>query len=139
MRVFFSEVGSTARLDCSITPGMAVQQYHVIWRSALNDTVFYQSFPPSQNKAPFVLDPERYSIDPGNFSLSIGDVTLADETEEYLCILAVEDPIVMQSFRYMRTESIRLSLSIFSELQVVWSLGSHLLFFKNNSCIGHQY
>ena len=115
MRTFFSEVSSTARLDCSITPGMALQQYFVTWRSAINDTIFYKSFPPSENRAPFVLDPLRYSIDPRNFSLFINDVVLADETDQYLCTLAVEDPLVMQTFDYTMTVDIRLSLSIFSE------------------------
>ena len=117
VRVFFGEAGSTVRLDCSITPGEAVEQYYVTWKSAINETlVFYKSFPPRDDTAPFNLDDQRYFIDPRNFSLFIRDITPADETERYLCILAVEDPIIMMNYPYMRTENVILSLSIFSEL-----------------------
>ena len=112
---FFVEEGSTARLDCPITPGMATSQYYVTWRNAINETmVFYESFPPREASEPSNLDAQRYSIDPRNFSLFIRDISTADEGE-YLCILALEDPLSLMDFQYMATTATPLSLFIFSE------------------------
>ena len=114
-------MGSSVRLDCSITPGAAYTQYYVQWRSARNDSlVFYESFPPHLNAEPFNLDTERFSIDPRNFSLTIHGITLADEAERFNCILGVEDPLqTTTSLVYTRTEAPVLSLSIFSKLRSV--------------------
>lgn len=109
---------STVRLDCPITPGVLVSQYYVTWLSASNlSLVFYQSFPPHSNRDPFNTDSQRYSVDPGNFSLYIHDVKLSDAEHQYMCVLGVEDPLnVSQVLLYPRTESINLSLSIASKL-----------------------
>ena len=117
VRTFYGEVGSSVRLDCSLIPGDVYTQYYVQWRSARNDTLkFYESFPPHLNVAPFNLDTERFSINPRNFSLTIRDITLADEAERFVCVLGVEDPLQStMNLVYTRTENVVLSLSIFSE------------------------
>ena len=105
--------GSTVRLDCSITPGVVVDQYYVTWRSQTQ--ALYVLFPPHFNRDPFNIDSQRYSLDPGNFSLFIHDVTPADGTHDYFCILGVEDPhpdFRTRQFVYTQTESERLSLFI---------------------------
>ncbi len=109
--------GSTVRLDCSITPGVLVDQYYVTWRSASNQSlVFYQSFPPRLNRNPINIDSQHYSLDPGNFSLYIHDVTAYDGAHDYACVLGVEDPMeITSTLLYTRTENVYLSLSILSK------------------------
>ncbi len=120
IRTFYGEAGSTVRVDCSITPGLLVEQYYVTWRSAVDTSrVFYQSFPPSTNADPFYLNQERYTIDPGNFSLYIHDITPADVVDTYVCILGVEDTEFSRTFVHMATENVNLSLSIFSKFRIL--------------------
>ena len=116
---FRGDSGTTIRLDCSITPGVEVDQYYVTWRSASDQgQVFYESLPPHFNRDPINVDPQRYSIDPRNFSLYIHDVTPADGAHEYICVLGVEDPspdYFTRSLIYTRTQSMNLSLSVSSK------------------------
>lgn len=115
VETFYGEENSTARLDCSITPGVAISQYYVTWRDALNESlIFYESYPLHESSQPYNLDSQRYSIDPRNFSLFIHGASPADEGE-YLCILAVEDPVSLMDFQYTITATILLSLFVFSE------------------------
>ncbi len=106
---------TTIRLDCSITPGVLVDQYYVTWRSASNQSlVFYQSFPPHLKRNPINIDSQHYSVDPGNFSLYIHNVTPADGAHEYVCVLGVEDPMDLDStLLYTHTGNFHLSLCKF--------------------------
>ncbi len=109
---FFGAVGTTVRLECSITPGVLVDQYYVTWRSASNQSlVFYQSFPPHLNSTPINIDSQHYSVDPGNFSLYIHNVTVYDRAHDYVCVLGVEDPMqTTEILVYTSTMSVNLTL-----------------------------
>ncbi len=112
---FCGDAGSTIRLDCSITPGVLVDQYYVVWKSASDRSrVFYQSFPPHFSRDFINIDSQRYSVDRNNFSLYIHGVTPADGAHDYVCVLGVEDPLQRtRSFIYTRTNKFNLSLSVF--------------------------
>ena len=94
-----------------------MDQYYVVWRSASDPRrVFYESFPPHFNRDPINADPERYSVDPRDFSLTISGVTPADSAFPYVCVLGVEDPLQPSTeLLYSLTEDVNLTLSIFSE------------------------
>ncbi len=111
----FGVAGTTVHLNCSISPGVAVEQYYVQWQSASNpNRVFYRSFSPQSNVDPVNMD--RYSVDSSTLGLLIQDATLADGDDQYVCILGVEDPIQpSRPFVYMQTENVNLSLSIISK------------------------
>ena len=116
METFYADVGSTARLDCSITPGALTFLYHVIWRNASNhNMIFYQIFPlrNTGRLEPSGLD-QRYSLDFQNFSLSISDVGLDDAASDYQCVLGVVDPMDNTEFPFTSTQYINLSLSLYS-------------------------
>ncbi len=116
---FHGDAGSTVRLDCSITPGVLVDQYYVTWRSASDrNLIFYQSFPPFLNFDVNNRDSQRYLVDPGNFSLSIRNVTPADGAHDYVCVLGVQDThedLQFMNLIYIRTQSVNLSVSISSK------------------------
>ena len=100
-------------------------QYYVQWRSATDPTrVFYKSFPPRMMMQPTNLD--RYSIEPRNLSLYIHDITPADEADQYVCLLGVEDTlpnIGNRELPFTMTESVNLSVSIFCEFGRKWGGG----------------
>lgn len=107
------------RLECSVAPGVAIDQYYVKWRSACDPLrVFYESFPPhlADTTSPISIDGQRYTVDQHDFSLSIREATPTDAAEEYVCELGVEDPQERtRPLVYTRTQTVNLSLSISSK------------------------
>lgn len=117
-RTFFAEVGSTAVLNCSITPGRLLGQYFVRWRNGSLGGRSYREIPPAgvqtlPTSTP--LDP-RYSIDPESFSLIISDVQLTDSDPTYRCVLGLQDPRSSNRIStYERTQTTNLQLIVYSE------------------------
>ena len=115
-RSFSGDAGTDVRLECSITPGVVVDQYYVIWRSAADrGRVFYELFPPSRDIDPINIDRQHYTLNPEDFSLTIHDVTPADGAHDYMCVLGVEDTLATYTTLYMLTENVNLSLTVFSK------------------------
>ena len=117
-RTFFAEVGTTAVLDCAITPGALAERYFVTW---LNDTsgIFYNLIPPTLGSTPMPFDP-RYSIESTNFSLLISDVQLSDSDSTYVCEVGVEDPQFDNRISYYTTtENTNLRLVVYREFTIL--------------------
>ena len=106
-------VGSTARLDCAITPGVLIEYYYVTWRNASDPSVMFYLIPPRNNES----EPQEhhplnhwYTINQ-NFSLFISNVGPAD-TAEYQCVLGVVDPSDFTAYNYTRTQNANIRFTV---------------------------
>ena len=113
-RTFYAEVGTTAVLDCAITPGALVSQYFTTWRNGTSG-LFYDQILPMATPSTMSFDP-RYSIDPMSFMLMISDVQLSDSDSAYQCYVGVHDPQANDAILYYEnTGNFDLSLKVYSE------------------------
>ena len=80
---------------CGIQPGALVGQYFARWFNGTSERTLYNYPSPSQRSADPSLemsDSPRYTIDPSDLSLMIGNVQRNDSLESYRCEVGVEDP-----------------------------------------------
>ena len=90
----------TAIIDCPIPPGRRLSNYFVRWQCG--ETLFYAtSF---LTTPPVSRASSRYNIDPGNFSLTISQVTPGDARFCYRCVLGVEEDTKNPTGRNMYAE-----------------------------------
>ena len=113
----YANIGSTARLDCSVLPGKLVGVYFVTWRNASNTSIEFFKILPQRSPQTNSTFNSRYSIDYNNFSLYIQDVQLVDGDIPYQCVLGVADPFInplgqVPTFIYNQTKTANISLSI---------------------------
>ena len=93
-RTIFAEFGTTAVLDCSLSPGRLVRQYFVTWQNGSNGREYagiqrprLTQFQPTQTSSV-----SRYSVQPSTLALVISNVDLSDSDTTYRCVVGVEDP-----------------------------------------------
>ena len=125
---FFAEVGTTALLDCAITPGSLVEQYFVTWENGTSG-LFYNQIPPISSTTATPFNP-RYFIEPTNFSLLISNVQLSDSDSTYRCFVGVQDPLFGNRISfYTNTENTNLRLVVYCEFTSLATPSLHTILF----------
>ena len=110
-------VGETARLQCGVQPGALTGQYFARWFNGTSGRILYNYPAPSVRSADPSLEMSespRYTIDPSNLSLMIGNVQRNDSFDSYRCEVGVEDPRSpgRMSYVYELSRSYNISLEV---------------------------
>lgn len=113
-------VGETARLQCGIQPGALAGQYFARWFIGTNERTLYNYPSPSLRLADpsqEISESPRYTIDPKDLSLMIGNVQRNDSLESYRCEVGVEDPRSpgRVTYTYELTMSYNIALKVVGE------------------------
>ena len=115
---FSAKVGETAILDCSIPPGVLIEEYFVTWMIGppLGGMIVGQILPSGTE-----MSSDRYSVDPTTFALQISNVQLSDTQDDFRCVLGVrdvQDPQNIREITYEQTQTRSLSLTVYSKSSV---------------------
>ena len=114
----FAEYGTTAVLDCSLSPGRLIKQYYATWRNGTSKNVYAKIPRPyfTSNQPTTMPSNTRYSVDPSTLALIISDVVLTDSDTRYRCEVGVEEPQNGNiAFIFTATASTDIILVVYSE------------------------
>lgn len=132
-RTIFAEFGTTAVLDCSLSPGSLVEQYYATWLNGSSDRLYAIIQRPffTVNQPTTIPSSSRYFVEPSTLALVISSVLLTDADTSYRCVVGVEDPQNRNiAFTFQRTRNIDITLIVYSEyvnhcpfFPLQWKLG----------------
>ena len=97
--VVYAKFGSTAVLNCSVTPGRLFQQDYATWSNGSNSSQTYAGIPIPSNGIVATVAPStsRYSVSRSSLALTISNITLSDSGMTYRCSVGVVSPTGVDS------------------------------------------